>query len=114
MLSLYACLASAAGPLQFQPYALETQAHGTHAAEIAWLDVPARHANVNGASLRLRIVRLAAPMTASQVARGRAPIVFLAGGPGGSGVASARGARWPMFDRMRQHGDVLLHWRWLG
>ena len=108
VLSLYACLASATAPLQFQPYALETQAHGTHAAEIAWLDVPARYANANSARLRLRIVRLLAPITASRAARSDAPIVYLAGGPGGSGVGSARGPRWPMFDRMRQHGDVLL------
>lgn len=94
----------AAPPLQFEPYAFETNAHGTIAAEIAWLDVPARHDQPDGARLQLRVVRL--PASGGQSAR--APIVYLAGGPGGSGVGTARGPRWPVFDRVRQHADVLL------
>ncbi|MEE2524744.1 alpha/beta fold hydrolase [Hyphobacterium sp. HN65] len=34
------------------------------------------------------------------------PIVYLAGGPGGSGTGTARGPRFPLFMEMRQHGDV--------
>ncbi|MBI1392704.1 MAG: alpha/beta fold hydrolase [Alphaproteobacteria bacterium] len=36
-----------------------------------------------------------------------APIVYLAGGPGGSGVATARGRRFPLFMAMRAFGDVI-------
>lgn len=35
------------------------------------------------------------------------PIVYLAGGPGGSGIATARGPRFPLFMAMREHGDVI-------
>lgn len=34
------------------------------------------------------------------------PIIYLAGGPGGSGTGTARGNRFPLFMAMRQHGDV--------
>ncbi|HEX9933090.1 MAG TPA: alpha/beta hydrolase [Allosphingosinicella sp.] len=36
-----------------------------------------------------------------------APIVYLAGGPGGSGVAAARGPRQPVFMALRQVADVI-------
>ncbi|WP_323763176.1 alpha/beta fold hydrolase [Maricaulis sp.] len=35
------------------------------------------------------------------------PIVYLAGGPGGSGSGTAQGRRFPLFMAMRQHGDVI-------
>jgi pimeloyl-ACP methyl ester carboxylesterase len=36
-----------------------------------------------------------------------APIVYLAGGPGGSGIDTARGPRFPLFMAMREFGDVI-------
>ena len=35
------------------------------------------------------------------------PIVYLAGGPGGSGSGTATGDRFPLFMAMREHGDVI-------
>jgi pimeloyl-ACP methyl ester carboxylesterase len=35
------------------------------------------------------------------------PIVYLSGGPGGSGSGTATGRRFPLFMAMRQHGDVI-------
>jgi len=35
------------------------------------------------------------------------PIVYLAGGPGGSGIESARGTRFPLFMALRELGDVI-------
>jgi len=35
------------------------------------------------------------------------PIVYLAGGPGGSGTGTARERRFPLFMEMRRHGDVI-------
>lgn len=107
VLSLHPALASptlAAPTLQFEPYAFETVGHGTHDAEVGWIEVPARHHQPGGPTMRLRVVRLRAIAGPST----RAPVVYLAGGPGGSGVGTARGARWPVFDRVRQHSDVLL------
>jgi pimeloyl-ACP methyl ester carboxylesterase len=36
------------------------------------------------------------------------PIVYLAGGPGASGIAAAAGPRWPLFDALRDVADVIL------
>lgn len=35
------------------------------------------------------------------------PIVYLAGGPGGSGIDTARGSRFPLFMAMREFADVI-------
>ncbi len=35
------------------------------------------------------------------------PIVYLSGGPGGSGIGTATGPRFSLFMAMRQHGDVI-------
>lgn len=91
-------------PLAFVPYGFETEEHGTIGAEVAFLTVPRRHGEPEGPRMRLRVVRL--PATGGD---GRtAPVVYLAGGPGGSGVGTARGPRWPVFDRVRRETDVLL------
>ena len=37
------------------------------------------------------------------------PIVYLAGGPGGSGTGTARERRFPLFMEMRRHGDVIAY-----
>lgn len=40
-------------------------------------------------------------------ARKGSPIVYLAGGPGGSGIATAKWRRFPLFMAMREFGDVI-------
>ncbi|MHC6216839.1 alpha/beta fold hydrolase [Stenotrophomonas acidaminiphila] len=96
--------ADAPARLVFSPYAMKTQKHGTIAAEEAFLEVPRRHREPDGPRIRLRVVRL--PATGGD---GRtAPVVYLAGGPGGSGFGTALGPRWPVFDRVRREADVLL------
>lgn len=90
--------------LEFEPYAFETQAHGTIAAEAAFLEVPRRHDQPHGPQMRLKVVRLKATGGDGTAA----PVVYLAGGPGGSGINTARGPRWPVFDRVRRESDVLL------
>ncbi|WP_255322866.1 alpha/beta hydrolase [Lysobacter sp. K5869] len=94
----------ARAPLMFKPYAMQTKGNGTIATEEAFLDVPRRHSEPDGPRIRLRVVRL--PATGGD---GRAaPVVYLAGGPGGSGFGTALGPRWPVFDRVRRETDVLL------
>jgi len=99
-----ALASGAPAPLVFTPYAFETQKHGTIAAEAGYLEVPRRHADPNGPRMRLRVVRL--PATGGD--RRAAPVVYLAGGPGGSGIGTGRGPRWPVFDQVRRETDVLL------
>lgn len=90
--------------LVFSPYAMETKGNGTIATEEAFLEVPRRHSQPDGPRIRLRVVRL--PATGGD---GRtAPVIYLAGGPGGSGFGTALGPRWPVFDRIRRETDVLL------
>jgi pimeloyl-ACP methyl ester carboxylesterase len=50
----------------------------------------------------LAFVRLSAKSTATTY-----PIVYLAGGPGGSGIVSMLGRRWPVFMAMREFGEVI-------
>jgi pimeloyl-ACP methyl ester carboxylesterase len=99
-----AAAGNAPTPLVFSPYAMVTKSYGTIATEEAFLEVPRRHSEPDGPRFRLRVVRL--PATGGD---GRAaPVVYLAGGPGGSGFGTALGPRWPVFDRVRRQTDVLL------
>lgn len=87
----------------FEPFPLRTRSHGVVDAELGTMRVPRRQGRPGGDSITLRFVRLRAvhPTTA-------APVVYLAGGPGGSGIDAATGARWPLFDAVRRHADVIL------
>ncbi|MCK9488821.1 MAG: alpha/beta hydrolase [Xanthomonadales bacterium] len=90
--------------LAFAAYEFQTEGHGTFDAEVAFLEVPRRRDRADGPRLKLRVVRL--PATGGDASA--APVVYLAGGPGGSGVGTARGPHWPVFDQVRRETDVLL------
>jgi pimeloyl-ACP methyl ester carboxylesterase len=90
-------------PITFAPFTLTTRADGAIAAEIGTLRVPSRHREPNGATLALRFVRVKSVRPSSAP-----PVIYLAGGPGGSGIDAAIGVRWPVFDAVRQHADVIL------
>ncbi|MEM7051577.1 MAG: alpha/beta fold hydrolase [Acidobacteriota bacterium] len=72
------------------------------AAEAGWFEVPANRHRGGEERLTLRFVRF--PSTAD---RPGAPIVYLAGGPGGSGIAAARGSRFELFQALRRVADVI-------
>ena len=65
------------------------------------LVVPANRAARGAGTVQLKVVRF--PATA---AAGAPPVIYLSGGSG-SGIAAARGARWPMFLALRELGDVV-------
>lgn len=67
-----------------------------------WFDVPERR-DVKG-SKKLRLQYLRFPATQNQ---NGSPIVYLAGGPGGSGIETAKGPRFPLFMALRKYGDVI-------
>lgn len=66
--------------------------------------VPENRPNPDSRDLTIHYVRF--PATTDTLG---APIVYLSGGPGGSGINTAKGQRFPLFMAMRQHGDVIAY-----
>ncbi|MDQ3950662.1 MAG: alpha/beta hydrolase [Gemmatimonadota bacterium] len=71
-------------------------------AEEGWLRVPENRQRPTGRHVQIHFVRFP-----SRAARPAYPIVYLAGGPGGSGTRSAAGDRFPLFMHLRDAGDVI-------
>ena len=105
-----ATLAFAAAPaaaaeaprLRLAPFDFEADDGTAVAAELGELRVPENRSRPGSRAITLRFVRF--PSTASTPG---SPIVYLAGGPGGSGIATARSPRFPLFMALREHGDVI-------
>src|SRR4030095_12867830 len=91
-----------AGEVKLEPYVFEAANQQKVDAELGHLFVPENRRNPNGRLIELAFVRFRS--TASNPGP---PVVYLAGGPGGSGVAAARGSRFPLFFAMRQIRDVI-------
>lgn len=89
--------------IRFEPFAFATRGgQEVPGAELGWLSVPEDADAPAGRTIALAMVRL--PSTAE---RPGYPIVYLAGGPGDSGIGSARGPRFALLDRLREFGDVI-------
>jgi len=71
-------------------------------AERGALEVPEDRRDPNSRRIRLTYVRF--PSTA---AKPGPPIVYLAGGPGGTATGAAAGPRFPIFQALRQVADVI-------
>jgi pimeloyl-ACP methyl ester carboxylesterase len=71
-------------------------------AEEGYLRVPVRHAAPGADSIRIHFVRFR-----STSEDPGPPIVYLAGGPGGSGTLSSAGDRFDLFQALRAAGDVI-------
>ncbi len=72
------------------------------AQEVSYLRVPEDRSDPKSRTIELAYLRL--PSTAT---RPGPPIVYLAGGPGGSGIQAAQGPRAPLFQALREFGDVI-------
>ncbi|NTX60005.1 alpha/beta fold hydrolase [Myxococcus sp. CA051A] len=94
-------LAQAQG-LQLQPHTFQAHDGRTVQAELGTLTVPLRHAHPEGPGLPLRFVRFKSTSPSPG-----APIVYLAGGPGGSGIEAARYGRFDLFLALREVADVI-------
>lgn len=106
---LACCLAGAAnrpakkaGDLSWKPYLLETAGGEKVEAELGTLLVPESRQRPTGRLIELSFVRLKGLSPSPGP-----PIVYLAGGPGGSGIDAARGARHSLFAALRQVADVI-------
>jgi pimeloyl-ACP methyl ester carboxylesterase len=91
-----------AGEMKLAPYVFESAGRQKVEAELGHLFVPENRRNPNSRLIELVFVRFK-----STASKPGPPIVYLAGGPGGSGIAAARGSRFPLFMAMRQIADVI-------
>ena len=69
-----------------------------------WFLVPENRENSESRYIRINYVRFPALNPKLENA---APIVYLSGGPGGSGIGTAKRQRFPLFMAMREFGDVV-------
>ncbi|MEW6733867.1 MAG: alpha/beta hydrolase [Acidobacteriota bacterium] len=88
--------------LKIEPYTFETADGQKVEAELGRLFVPENRGKPQSKLIELAFVRFK-----STAKNPGAPIVYLAGGPGGSGINTARGSRFALFMAMRQFSDVI-------
>lgn len=102
-LVLPSAIASESRPaVRFEPYTFETFGGKTADAELGAFSVPENRSRPDSRNIELRFVRFA-----STAAQPGPPIVYLAGGPGGSGITTARATRFELFMALREIGDVI-------
>ncbi len=89
-------------PLSVEPYVFEANDGTQVQAEKGVIEVPEMRGDPGSRTIPLTFVRF--PSTAENPG---APIIYLAGGPGGSGVATAEGARFEIFMALREVADVI-------
>ncbi|MCI0487133.1 MAG: alpha/beta hydrolase [Blastocatellia bacterium] len=91
-----------AGDLTIEPIGFQVRSGEKVDAEMGRLIVPENRSNPQSNLIELAFVRFK-----STSKNPGSPIIYLAGGPGGSGIATARGTRFPLFMAMREIGDVI-------
>lgn len=92
----------AVASLEVEPYAFKLRDGTVLQAERGSVDVPERRTEASSRHIRIGFVRFRSTST-----RPGAPIVYLAGGPGGSGIDAAKGPRQSIFLALRELGDVI-------
>ena len=95
-------VAAEPGNLTIERYAFRTPSGDELDAELGRLVVPENRTKPGSRSIELAFVRFK-----STAENPGPPIVYLAGGPGGSGIETARTARFQIFNAMREVGDVI-------
>ncbi len=91
-----------AGDLKIEPYVFENSKKEKVDAEFGRLLVPENRNNPQSRLIELAFVRFK-----STSKNPGSPVIYLAGGPGGSGISTARETRFPLFMAMREIGDVI-------
>ncbi len=93
-----------AAPARFRLHEFKAQDGTVVAAEMGELDVPENRTKADSRTITLKFVRFK-----STAAKPGAPIVYLAGGPGGSGIGAAISNRFTLFMALREHADVIAY-----
>ena len=88
--------------LKLEPYTFISRANDSVLAEKGTFKVLEDRANQNSDSIALSFVRFK-----STNPNPGSPIVYLSGGPGGSGSGTAKGNRFPLFMKLREVADVI-------
>ena len=91
-----------AGTLKLKPYTFENNKSEKVESELGTLLVPENRSNPQSNLIELAFVRFK-----STAKNPGPPIVYLAGGPGGSGIGTATGSRFPLFMALREIADVI-------
>ena len=89
--------------LTVKPYKLISQNKDTVNAELCKFKVPLDRTKAYSDSIDIYFVRLKSTSTNPGT-----PIVYLAGGPGSSGIETARGKRFPIFIKLQEIADVII------
>lgn len=88
--------------LTVEPYTFEADDDRTVEAELGRFRVPENRQRPDGRTIELAFIRF--PSTSPNPG---SPIVYLAGGPGGSGSGTAEGTRFDLFQALREVADVI-------
>ncbi|HET7285947.1 MAG TPA: alpha/beta hydrolase, partial [Pyrinomonadaceae bacterium] len=88
--------------LKLKPYTFQNDKKEKVDAEFGTLLVPENRSNPQSNLIELAFVRFK-----STAKNPGPPIVYLAGGPGGSGIFTAQGSRFPLFMALRDVADVI-------
>lgn len=91
-----------AAPIPEEPIVFEAGSGETVDAYRGFFEVPENRSDPSSRKIKIGYVRF--PATGEKPG---SPIVYLAGGPGGTGTGTARGPRFPLFMAMRIFGDVI-------
>lgn len=91
-----------AGALKLKPHTFTNDKDEKTEAEFGTLFVPENRSNPESNLIELAFVRFK-----STAKNPGPPIVYLAGGPGGSGTGAATGTRFPLFMALREIADVI-------
>ncbi len=95
-------LTPAPATVAFEPFLFKSSTGVEVPAELGTLRVPEQRSNPASRTIALRFVRFRATTP-----NPGPPIIYLAGGPGGSGIGTAAGARFPIFQALREVADVI-------
>lgn len=93
-----------AAPAKFEPYVFEAQNGTKLDAELGSFTVPENRTKPDSRDITLRFVRFK-----STAAKPGPPIVYLAGGPGGSGIGALTTGRFALAMALREFGDVIAY-----
>lgn len=94
---------SKARELKLEPFTFEAANANKVEAERGFLTVPENRSKPNSRLIQIAFVRFK-----STSPNPKSPIIYLAGGPGGSGIGAASSAtRFPMFMALREVADVI-------